>query len=112
VWTFTIKKIDKAAVVVNDSYVLLDNDINGTYIVKKDVLGIKYFSFSATYITTVIFTDEKNNIIKESKQTILPGDNYLDFNVSNGFQKDKIYKVLITDNENKQHTLTFSINKN
>ncbi len=112
VWTFKVKKINKAAEAVNNSYVLLDNGINGTYIVKKDVLGIKYFSFKAAYATTVIFTDEKGNTIKETKQTIVPGDNYLDFNLSSGFQKNKIYKVTITDNENKPHSLTFSINKN
>lgn len=112
VWTFKLKNEKKAAEIINDTYVLLDNSVTGTYFIKKDILRIKYFSFNATYTTELIFTDEKNNIIKQIKQTIVPGDNYLDLNISTGFQKNKVYKVSITDGENKQHSLTFSINKN
>lgn len=112
VWTFKLKKVNKAAETVTSTYALLDNSITGTYFVKKDVLGIKYFSFHATYTATVIFTDEKGNTIKQSRQTIVPGDNYLDFNLNDGFQREKLYHVLLTDIENKKHSLTFSITKN
>ncbi len=112
VWTFKINKEKNATEVINDTYLLLDNNVTGTYFIQKDFLRIKYFSFSATYTSELIFTDEKTNVIKRIKQTVVPGDNYLDLNISTGFQKNKIYKVSITDGENKQHSLTFSINKN
>lgn len=112
IWTFKIAQVKKADEIVNDTYLLLDNGVTGTYTIQKDILRIKYYSFNATYNTEIVFTDEKNNIITKTKQTIVPGDNYLDLSLNNSFQKNRIYKVSVTDNQNKQHSLTFSINKN
>lgn len=112
VWTFELKQQTKPVIVTEDVYILLDNNIQGVYSVSAEILKVKYFSFHAAHEAQVVFLDEKDNVIRKTKQKIAEGDNYLDFNLKNDFQQNKLYKFTITDAENKAHSLLFNINKN
>jgi hypothetical protein len=111
VWTFKIKSNNLLKPAVNDTYILLDDKAIGTYLVKSDVLHVKYYSFNAAYQAQLTYSDEQGNMIKQVTQKIIQGDNYFDLSLATGFQQNKVYKLSITDSENKMHTLTFSINK-
>lgn len=113
VWTFQLKKEDKAEPeIITDSYILLQSDLLGTYTIRKDFLHVKYFSFDKEHESVVVFTDEKENIIHQESRKVLQGDNYFDFSVSKKFQTGKIYQVTITDLTGKNHRLKFRISQN
>lgn len=109
VWTFSIGKEGERLSNNNDTYILLEDAVNGIYHVKKDMLHIKYYSFSKEFTSIVTFTNEKGDIVKKVSQKIVPGNNYLDFNLRKNFQTGRSYKVSITDMNKKAHVLTFSI---
>lgn len=113
VWTFHLKKQDKPKLeIITDSYILLQNDLLGTYTIRKDFLHIKYFSFDKDHETVVVFTDEKENIINEESRKVSQGDNYFDFPVSKKFQTGKVYQVTIRDLSGKKLSLRFNISQN
>ncbi len=111
VWTFKLKS-QNSQLPTNVSYILLDDKMAGTYAVNKGTLHVKYFSFSPVYEASFTIYDFKGNAVKRFKQKIVPGDNYLDFNISGSLQPDRVYLLELTDKENKLHNLSFSINKN
>jgi hypothetical protein len=113
VWTFKVTRESKPKTdPKNDSYVLLQNDLEGVYIIKENTLHIKYFSFEKAFETNVFFTDENGQNIHREKRAIIQGDNYLDFKINGRFQADKIYQVTLIGLDNKKHVLRFSISKN
>ena len=112
VWTFIVKQEKPVKRAVYSSYILLDNKTEGIYPVKRDSLHIKFVSSSPLNDGNVQFTDETGKRIIVFTQKIRPGDNYFDFNISNGFRRGKVYKVTITDIAKKEHSLRFIINKN
>jgi len=112
VWTFKLKKEKTEKEPITGTYVLLNNEVEGTYIVKKNMLHVKFISSSLAYEANIIFTDENGKIIKSVSQKLQPGDNYFDLDTGNEFHADHVYKVTITDLAKKQHSLRFSINKN
>jgi hypothetical protein len=107
--TFTLANGDQALTPLNDTYLLLQDDVTGTYLVNKGILHIKYFSFDKENVTTVLFSTDNGNVVDTYKQKIVQGDNYLDFKLGSSYQSGKIYKIVITDLENKKHFLAFRI---
>lgn len=108
VWTFKLGRESVPAAIINDTYILLQDDITGVYHVNKDILRIKYYSFTKEYTAIVDFTDEKGAVVKRISQKIVPGNNYLDFDLKNKFKTGRLYKISIPDVKNKVHVLTFS----
>jgi hypothetical protein len=111
VWTFKYTKDTALVATDDDAYLLLDKQLTGTYKIAKNVLHIKYYSFSPTYTAKLLFTDEKGNTIKQATQQIVAGDNYFDVDVANRFTQNKIYTFSLIDKENTAHYLTFRIQK-
>ena len=111
IWTFTLKEDSVAAVAVSTNYILLKNESEaaGINYVDADNLYIKYYSFEKEHDTGVRFIDNKGTIVREVKQKIIYGDNYLKFKLSARFHKGEIYKLVITDKQNTVHTASFSI---
>jgi hypothetical protein len=111
VWTF--KFVNEIAPVAtdDDSYLLLDNRLTGTYKIAKNVLHVKYYSNNLTYTAKLIFKDEKGNTIKQATQQIVAGDNYFDVDIANHFAQKNVYTFSLIDNDNIAHSLTFSIYK-
>jgi hypothetical protein len=110
VWVFKITKEAKTVNLVNDIYLLMQDEVKGTYQINSKNLHIKYFSYSSDDGAQVIFSDEKGNAIKTVKQKIVQGDNYFSFSLTHQFQPGKVYRVTVAEKNNKHHTLTFSIN--
>jgi hypothetical protein len=110
VWTFKIKQAESFGEPVNGIYILLDNDITGTYSVTGDTLHVKYTSRSSTDSTNLVFTDQQGNIVKQILKEIKPGDNYIDLGIGNDFQPGNTYRLTITDAFNRRHSLRFRIN--
>jgi hypothetical protein len=109
VWTFRRTGTPAPINTNTGTYILLQDNVTGTYIVEGGTLRIKYFSYAKDYKTSIIFSDEKDKVIKSFAQTIIPGDNHFDFDVSQHFQKGKIYRVAIKDQQGIAHFLKFSI---
>lgn len=113
VWIFKVKEQEQPVVTPESlTYLLLHNDVTGTYTITTDKLRVKYFSFDPAYETQVIFTDERGNTLKQVTRNIRQGDNYIDFDLDLGkhFQPGILYKVIITDPAKKRHVLTFTKN--
>jgi hypothetical protein len=110
VWVFKITKEAKTVNPANDIYLLMQDEVKGTYQINSKNLHIKYFSYSSDDEGQVIFSDEKGNTIKTVKQKIVQGDNYFSFSLTHQFHSGKVYRATVVQKNNKRHTLTFSIN--
>lgn len=111
IWTFKISTPEKLSEIIKGTYFLLDDNLTGSYKTNADVLHVRYYSGTAAYSCTFLFTDEKGNLIKKIVKQVVAGDNYFDLDISGRFLQNKLYKCTLTDIENKLHNLTFSINK-
>ncbi len=109
VWTFKLNSMGAPTAARNNSYILLEDNISGIQHIKTDLLPIKYYSYNKQYTALVEFTDEKGRVVRKLSQQIVPGNNYLDFDLRGSFKSGKIYKLSITDMNKKAHVLTFSI---
>jgi len=112
VWTFSLTEEVLKPVVKGSSYMVLQNDLQGTYSVRSDTLHIKYFSFDQVHASDIGFYDDREKLIYTVKKTIQKGDNYFDIPVNRRIVPDQTYKVRITDRNNKVHSLTFILKKN
>jgi hypothetical protein len=112
VWTFSLNEEVLKPVAKGSSYMVLQNDLQGTYTVRSDTLHIRYFSFDQAHASDIGFYDDREKLVYSVKKTINKGDNYFDFPVSRKISGDKIYRVRITDKDNKLHSLTFILKKN
>ena len=110
VWVFKVGKEVKKEIPASNIYLLIQDDAKGTYQINSKTLHIKYFSYSTEFEGQIIFSDEKGNTVKTGKQKIVQGYNYFDFSLNNRFHANTFYSITILDNNNKRHTLTFSIN--
>jgi len=112
-WVFKIKNPEqKPPVPENLTYLLLHDDLTGTYTIAPGKLRIKYSSADPEHETQVSFFDEKGNMQARVSRKIRQGDNYLDFDLGRNFHEGSSYKVMITDQSGKNHSLIFSIIKN
>jgi hypothetical protein len=109
VWVFKVSNEQKVQPPTNDFYLLMEDNVKGTYKINSKTLRIKYPSQTNAFEAQVIFTDETGSTIKTTKQKIVQGDNYLDFTLNNQFKQNKVYAVSIKDQNNKARTITFSI---
>ncbi len=112
VWTFSLTEEILKPAAKGSSYMVLQNDLQGTYSVQSDTLHIKYFSFDQAHASDIGFYDDRGKLIYTVKQVIQKGDNYFDFPVNNRIVPDKVYKVKVADRNNKFHSLTFILKKN
>lgn len=112
VWVFKVSSITQRELPLNDLYLLIQDDVKGTYQISSDILHVKYFSYDQEYEAQILFSDERGNNIKTVKKKIVPGDNYLDFPLTNEFTAEDRYRITILDKNNKPHTLSFRTHTN
>ena len=112
VWTFTVQgPVSTNITPVNNNYLLLENELKGTYFINGSKLHIKYTSFNKGYNAPINFLDAGGNIVDIINKFITPGDNYIDLNLSRKLKKETVYMVAITDISGKPHLISISINK-
>ena len=112
-WTFRVSSnTPKEQEILNDGYAVMEGSLKGIYIIKDKTLHVKYFSFDRTAETTIVYIDEKNEIVDRQQQTLAYGDNYLDLKMGRGLQEGRVYQIIITDKRNKKNSLKFRISKN
>jgi hypothetical protein len=112
VWTFKI-----AAVIpikkeqVAETYALIENDLKGIYLVKKQALGVKYYSYNRQYETTLLIVDENGQVLLQQQQVIKQGDNYFDVKIGKRFEAARVYQLSFSEPDGKKQLLRFSISK-
>lgn len=111
VHVFTIEEDSNKISLQPDIYLLLEDHAKGTYELTNRKLNIKYFSFDKDHEAQIVFSDNKGNTIKTNKRKVSQGQNYFEFRLGNRFNSNTIYTVIITDNQNKKHSLTFRLIK-
>ena len=112
VWTFTVNGLTpKNSKPLDNNYLLLENDLKGTYYIADARLRIKYTSFDKGHEAPLIFAGADGNIIETVEKFILPGDNYFDINLSSRLHKGTVYTATITDINGKSQRILFSIKK-
>lgn len=111
VWTFGFSKDSSKAQTTGSSYILLksNRDEAGVNYIQASELLIKYYSFDKAHETTALFLNEQGRVLKEQKQKIIYGDNFIRFELNRQFQQGQVYRIEISDQQNQIHTATFSI---
>jgi hypothetical protein len=109
VWVFKVEESQRKAEQDGTIYFYMQNDLKDVYQLNGYILHIKYFSYNSGEELDVLFQDEKGRTVDKRKQKAGRGDNYFDFKLGGQFRPGQKYKVTVTDHENKQQTLTFSI---
>ena len=112
IWTFKITSRKEAQFILNNNYVLLENNVKGTYLVSDNTLHVKYYSSEPVHETNIIFSNEKGKEVLKNKEKIKQGDNFFDFKLNHKFHSGELYTITITDGSNRSHNLRFSISKN
>jgi len=110
-WTFSVAADSTKKNVVNTSFISIGRNVNesGTHTVTTGELGIKYYSFDKTHESVVRFLNADKKLIQEVKQTIIYGDNYLNFKLNHLYHRNQVYFIEITDQQNNIYTTSFSI---
>lgn len=111
VHVFTIEEDSNKISLQPDIYLLLDDHSKGTYQLTNRKLNIKYFSFDKDHEAQIVFSDDKGKTIKTDKRKVSQGQNYFEFRLGSRFNSNTIYTIIITDNQNKKHSLTFRLIK-
>lgn len=111
VHVFTIEEDSNKIKLPADIYLSLEDNAKGTYELTNRKINIKYFSFDKAHEAKIVFSDDKGEAIKTNKRKISQGQNYFEFQLGNRFNPNTIYTVTITDNQSKQHSLTFRLTK-
>lgn len=110
VWTFKIKSTAKPEESPdNGVYLLLSNQLTGTYFLNTNKLHLKYYNQGATYETSLSFTDAQGKVIRVEKKTLTHGVNYFDFDLKNNFKPGIVYQIRIKNMNNLEQSLRFSL---
>lgn len=111
VWTFGFSKDSAKLQNTGTSYILLksNRDEAGVNYIEGNNLFIKYYSFDKAQETTVRFLNMQGRVIRLQKQKLIYGDNFIRFALNRQFKQGQVYRIEITDQQNKIHTATFSI---
>ena len=113
VWTFTIQEpVLTNFAPLDNNYLLLENELKGTYFIDGYKLHIKYTSLNRGYDAPINFLDAGGNIVDTINKFIMLGDNYIDLTLSNKLKKETVYMVSITDISGNSHVISIIINKN
>jgi len=107
-WTFSIATDSTKTNAISASYIALNNN-PGMHYISGNVLNIKYYSFDKTHESVVRFLSADKKLIQEVKQTIIYGDNFLNFKLNHLFHNGKVYFIEITDQQKSNYTTSFSI---
>ncbi len=113
VWSFSIKPADSAnSILSSASYIMLNrsNEASGiSYITNAEELLVKYYSFDNNHETQVKIYSETGKLVKNIKQKISYGNNFLRFKINNAFKKNAVYTIEVTDKQNSTFSARFSI---
>jgi hypothetical protein len=110
-WIFQVSKKVTQEDPNNKTYCLMNNINNGHYNINKYSIDIKFQSYFSTYSADIKIVNSNNRVIKELKQEIQQGDNFMEIRLPKSLRIGEQYKMILTDVEQKEHVLTFSINK-
>lgn len=110
-WTFTIGKDSTVTVKEAVSYLELkgSEERAGISYIKGNTLYIKYYSYDQAREAVVSLRGNDKQLLKEIKQQILYGDNFLTIPLGKQFDKGSIYQIQIKDLKNNLYTATFGI---
>lgn len=114
-WSFVIKSSDSVSVPVSgDGYVLLrqKNDAAGMSVISNGMLRMKYYSFDKAQKTTIQLRSESGELVSESVQELVYGDNFLTINLSKKFAPGKVYTAELKDSRGNLYGARFMIKEN
>jgi hypothetical protein len=111
VWTFRVAADSVKKETTQASYILLgrSTDGSGVHTIQDKELNIKYYSFDKSHEAIVRFFNKDKQVMLEVKRTLLYGDNFLSFKLSDSFHAGEIYRIELTDLQNNLYTTSFSI---
>lgn len=112
IWTFKIKAVrTENPVPTSSSYILIKKggEFSGVYNISGNSVSAKYYSFDKEHEAEVKFLSSDGKVIQNIRQNIIYGDNFLNFPVNKGFQKEQLYFIEIKDMYNNKYTASFRI---
>jgi hypothetical protein len=109
VWTFTLRKPGSSLPAKDNVFILMDEKHSGIHHIKSGLLKIKFYSYAVGYTAQVKFIDGTGKSVVAVTRKIVPGNNYLEFDLTKKFERGRVYKLSLTDSQNKEHLLAFSI---
>jgi hypothetical protein len=111
-WSFRINTVDTLRTpVVSRSYVELKgkHEPIGVVTVGNEELLVKFYSFDKEHETLIRFFTADGKLVKEQKQLIRYGDNFIRFKLGNRFDKEKTYSVRLADSQKRIYQGKFRI---
>jgi len=111
VWVFRINNRGPVTTPSPGNYILLTHNeaAAGTYTVDNGYISIKYYSFDKAHEADIIIRQANGTVIKTIKQTLVYGNNYLTYPLSNALQKGQLYFIEVTDLQHKKYSASFTI---
>ncbi len=112
VWSFTIKKAD--SVITNSAsgaYVVLksSSEQGGISYISTGELLVKYYSFEKEHTAVIKLFTADRKLVKEIRQKINYGDNFLRLKLDREFKKGADYIIELPDRQNNIYSSRFSI---
>jgi hypothetical protein len=112
VWSFSIKPPDTVKKAISsDSYIVLKSkqENSGISYITGEELQVKYYSFDKDHETLVKLLSADGKQIREVKQKISYGNNFLRFKLNNEFKKEAVYIIELIDQQQNVYRASFSI---
>ncbi len=110
VWTFSLKDNQpETDQYPGDHYFILDEVGNGIHHVSGEKLKLRFYSTATIYQAQINFYDARGKKIRSLRQTITPGNNYLDLKLNHSFDKGQVFKCSLVDHEAVAHHLSFKM---
>jgi hypothetical protein len=111
-WSFRIKPKDSAKVEITTAgYILLKSasEASGLSTVGQDELLLKYYSFESDREVSIRISTTDNTPVRELKQKIRYGDNFIRIKLGKEFKSGSIYTIELTDLQGRPYSARFII---
>lgn len=111
VWVFKIseepKKKDDPGL-----YIVLSSVKNeyGTYYLKENKVGVKYYSFDKTHTATIRILDGSGTIVQQLEKQIIYGDNTFIVTLNNTIKKGELFRLELTEGAVKKIVMFSVVN--
>jgi hypothetical protein len=113
VWSFKLAT-PKAEIIkpADGVYVQLhkpNDGVGGVQVITERIIGLKYYSYEKEHETRVQFVTSDGKVVKTIQEKIRYGENFLAYKLDGAFEKGKLYRAEITDQQNNRYTAGFTI---
>ncbi|MET0464041.1 MAG: hypothetical protein ABW007_12845 [Chitinophagaceae bacterium] len=111
VWTFSLGSDPIKNILPDKNYIEMkfDGKEGSLHYLKSPVVRIKLHSYMGRYKNEFVFYDAAGSVIKKVSRDVSYGDNFFVFELDRNFQKNKSYRISMTDPKKNTSGISFII---